>query len=153
EAWARRLQMIEETLQDAPRFRPTVTSQLPGHSFARTDPIGPLDSAEALTEDAAHDFLERLAAGDVGKGARRRLAMIGQHVEVVAALGQSLCDPQELADGVVDVMQGTEGGRMRRPESVREHVVVEEVHVNGGNAAVEIGGHAEGKELSQPDRE
>src|SRR5215813_2042511 len=50
-------------------------------------------------------------------------------------------------------MQGTEGGRVGGPERVSEHVVVEEVHVDGGNPAVEIGGHAEGEELAQPDRE
>src|SRR5499433_4186578 len=50
-------------------------------------------------------------------------------------------------------MQGAEGGRMGRPESVSEHVVIQEVHVHGGEPAVEIGRHAQGEKLPQPDRE
>src|SRR5262245_32130958 len=130
-ARARRLDMVKESLEDAPRLRVAIAGELTGDAWPGPRPLGAHVPRQPLAKDAAHHLLERLAPRDLREGARRRLTVIGQDVEIITALGQPLRDAQELADGVVDVMQGAKSGRMGRSKSVSEHVVVEEVDVYG----------------------
>ena len=80
----------------------------------------------------------------------RDLPVIGQHEQVVPMLLRSTNDPGEASNAPVDTPKGAEGLPMARPELVGGHVVVDEVHVEGRHARVEVDGHAEREELAEP---
>src|SRR6266436_5882739 len=146
---ARPLDMIEEALKDAPRVRLSVAGELPGHAHVSPSPVvGP---AALRAQDVPCHLLERLASRYLGKRTGHCLPMIGEDIEIVLELRQTLDDPCELADGIVDMPQGAHGRAVRGPEGVGENVVVEKVDVEGRDAPVEVGGDAEGEKLPDPD--
>src|SRR5438093_4579187 len=102
-------------------------------------------------QDVPGHLLERPSSGHLGKGPRPRLAVVREDVEIVLVLGKTVDDPRELPDGIIDMPEGAQSRAVTGAEGMGEHVVVEEVDVHGGDAAVEIGRDTEGEELPHPD--
>ena len=78
------------------------------------------------------------------------MAVVGDDVEIVVALAQAGHDAGDRADAGVDGAESPEGGRVLGTEGVGVDVVVHEVHVERGHAAVEVEGDAEREQLPQP---
>src|SRR5262245_39079443 len=139
------LDVIEEALKDAAGAGTTVACELARHANgSRPARRGQLRRALSL-QDASRHVLERSTSRDLSEGPSGGLAVVRQNVEVIGELGKAFRDLHELAHRIVDVVKGPESCRVTRAESVGEDVVVEEVDVDGGHTAVEIGGHAEGE--------
>ena len=110
-----------------------------------------LDRVALHAEGVAHHPVDRDAARDAVEGPGGRLPVVRQDVEVVTQLGEPADDARELLDRAVHAAERAKGEPVRGPEGVREHVVVEEVHVDRGHPAVEIGGDQQREELPRPD--
>ena len=77
--------------------------------------------------------------------------MVREDVQVVPHLGEAADDARELLDRAVHAAQRAEGESVRGAEGVGDHIVVEEVHVDRGDPAIEIGGDEQREELARPD--
>jgi hypothetical protein len=96
--------VIEEALEETPLLPASIAGELASHADLALPGI-PGRGAQ----DASYHLVEGPAAGELDKGAGQGLPVIGEDVEIVLELGQAPEDPYELADGVVDMMEGASG--------------------------------------------
>src|SRR5437867_1517628 len=109
--------------------------------------------AGRIEEVIEERLLGRRAAGHPSIRSAGGLAVVGKHVEIVAILGHAPQDPPQPVDRGVDATERPERAPGMRAPRVRDHVVVEVVHVDRADAGVEIVPHRQREELTQPHRD
>ena len=129
------VEIVEEVLEESRRSPPAGAD--PAHQPEPRPDLG-LRRPRRIQELVEDPPLEPLAAGEIPVGRARRLAVVGQDVEIVPVLGHAAQHAPELADRAVHATQRPERPPAPGTEGVRRDVVVEVVHVHGRSPGVEI---------------